>query len=375
MSVIVALAVAGWVFATSAQIMATVFGLIAQRRRKPQPTSEPAYTILMPVLSVDYRFEDAFRSVLVGYRPNIELIVASENPHSPALALARSLAAEHAVPISVYTGRAGLAASPKLDALIEAIRGAKHDLMVIKDSNIVLDPKQLDEVAGLLTGSVGLVSAIPIIEDVRNFGAEVERSTLNGFHARTLKAGALFGYGAGIGKVMMFRRSDLEKAGGLAAISGTIAEDHAMAKVLTRIGLKPVMAPSFARQPVGERKLRDVFARQLRWMTIRRREVPLAFLAEPFVCSGYACLCATIAAPALGISPFLALGGTLAFHYALEAAYARSQGWPIGPQAFAAWILREIVNPVLWVRAWFTREVVWGGRRIDAVFSAGGARQ
>ena len=76
---------------------------------------------------------------------------------------------------------------------------------------------------------------------------------------------------------MLFRRSDLARAGGVAALGYTIAEDSALSRALAGIGLATVFAENTVDQEIGARTLGDVYARQARWAVIRRNEEPVTF--------------------------------------------------------------------------------------------------
>ena len=67
----------------------------------------------------------------------------------------------------------------------------------------------------------------------------------------------------------MFRRSDLERAGGVKTMSRNLAEDTALSQGLARLGLKTVFAHRAIRQEIGARSLAEVFQRQARWSVIR----------------------------------------------------------------------------------------------------------
>ena len=102
----------------------------------------------------------------------------------------------------------------------------QHDFVLTKDSNITLDPGSLAAMMQSFTGTVGLVVAVPVAVRPSSLAGRVEACLING-HARLLLASAMIGLGFGVGKVMLFRRSDLERIGGVTALSRMLAEDTA----------------------------------------------------------------------------------------------------------------------------------------------------
>jgi hypothetical protein len=132
-----------------------------------------------------------------------------------------------------------------------------------------------------------------------------------------------------------------------------------------------VVAPEPAHHPVGRRCLRDLWERHLRWQCCLRYHSLPAFLAVP--CFGV--IAATIAgaifwAPALGPWVPVAAVGFVAAWIAVEALYHLRQGWQITWCSPAAWLLREAVLAMLWLRAITARTLVWRGSRIDVRVAA-----
>lgn len=155
----------------------------------------------------------------------------------------------------------------------------------------------MSEAVARMTEGVGLVTAITEACDARNFPAALECSLMNQSHGRILYAAQALGLGFGLGKLMVFRRSDLHRVGGFEAIAHSVGEDSALDHALKNIGLRTVIISVPLLQPLGARSFHDVYHRQLRWSVIRRHNETLAFLVEPFGLSSAVALAAAFAAP------------------------------------------------------------------------------
>ena len=103
---------------------------------------------------------------------------------------------------------------------------ATHDVVMTKDSNITLVPESVGAFMASLTPEVGLVCAVPVSVRADGLSGQIEAMLVNG-HARLLLTASSLGLGFGVGKVMLFRRSDYVRAGGFDALAHTIAEDTA----------------------------------------------------------------------------------------------------------------------------------------------------
>lgn len=316
----------------------------------------------MPVKALHEGFEEAQRSLLDQAYPEFEVLFATCESQSPALDAVERLrtAYPHATSRTVRSP-GGSAASPKLDTLWPALREARNDLVLTKDSNLTLAPGELEEIAGELSPGVGLVSSIPIAREPRTFAAWIETAILNNYHARVLMLADAAGFGFGLGKVMLFRRSDLMRAGGYGALSWALGEDMALARAFHRIGLRTVLAARTSTQTLGARAFADMWQRQLRWMIVWRVQLPIAYVGDLLGSAAPTALAGALAATLLGLPPWLVAGSTFIGWFVLETVLCAVKGWPVAPVSFPAFLAREFLTPLLWLRALTTREVVWGG--------------
>jgi ceramide glucosyltransferase len=102
----------------------------------------------------------------------------------------------------------------------------------------------------------------------------------------------------------------------------------------------------------------------MRWMLIWRMQTPAVFAGD-FVFSALpVSLCAALAAPTAGLSPWSAMAGTLVLWFALESLLSRIRGWPLSLWSLPAFLAREILIMAARLKALMTREVVWGGLRL-----------
>jgi ceramide glucosyltransferase len=346
-----------------------VVGLFAARaaRRRPRRSDTPSLSFVVPIKDWDSSFDPAQESLFVQDYPDFDVTVTAAEADSSAVTAARRILAGHPeVTTKIVRSTARFAASPKVDNLYQAVEDASHDLIATKDSNIVLPSGVAREAVAAMTDDVGLVTAITEASDPRGFPAEIECSLMNQGQARVLYAAAALGLGFGLGKLMMFRRSDLRRVGGFEAIAHSVGEDSAMAHALESAGLRTVIIATPLKQPLGYRSFHDVFHRQLRWTVIRRHNELPAFLVEPFNLSVCAGLAAAFAAPLFGWAPSEAAFGTLAVWFGFETLLALARGWDVSMSAPAIMIARDAMMLGVWVRAWFTKRVKWAAEVYDA---------
>ncbi|MGH6818364.1 MAG: glycosyltransferase [Methylovirgula sp.] len=364
---------AAWLVIAIAFLLMTCGGAFLQpilQARRATETEQPPVSALLPIKLRYSGFLQAQASVFDQVYPQYEVLFSAAEANSPALETAEQLKADHPhIATRILQSHTDFAVSPKLNTLATPLFSAAYDTVFAKDSNIVLEPDTMAVFARNLTPGVGLVVGVPVAEQASGLAGHVEAMLIN-CHARLLLTASALGFGFGVGKVMLFRRSDFAKAGGVDAMAYTLAEDTAIAKGLAAIGLKTVFAHRTVRQLIGLRRFRDVFERQVRWSVIRRAHEPFTFPLEPIANALPAAAAAALAAPLLAISPVFAFAATLLGWLGCEIGLAWLKGWEISPYAPLAFLAREILVLTAWLKAFTTYDVVWANGQFDVFAGA-----
>jgi ceramide glucosyltransferase len=357
-----------WSFAVSLLGFCLVAGLlqpVVQRRRATR-RDQPPVSAILPLKTLDQGFWRAEDSIFAQDYPDYEVLFSAAEKDSPAIVEVRRIMSRHPERASRILVSQGIGAvSPKLDVLAAPLAAAAHDFVLTKDSNITLGPGSAAAMMQSFTGSVGLVVAVPVAVRPTNLAGRIEAFLING-HARLLLSASAAGIGFGVGKVMLFKRSDLDRIGGLAALGRSLAEDTALSRRLARHGLGTVFAHETVAQEIGLRSLREIYDRQVRWCVIRRANEKFSFPLEPIASPLPAALAAALAAPLVDLPAWLGFGGTLLLWFCAETGFAAMKGWEVSAWAPVAFLGREILALTAWLRAWTTYEVVWANGRFDA---------
>jgi ceramide glucosyltransferase len=198
--------------------------------------------------------------------------------------------------------------------------------------------------------------------------AELECAFLNTYQARWQYVADSLGFGFAQGKTMFWCRDVLDRAGGIRALGGEIAEDAAATKVMRKAGLRVRLVDAPFRQPLGYRSAAEVWRRQVRWARMRRATFKAYFIPEILTGSLLPIGAAAAAAAAAEASVVGAVTALALVWYAGEAALARAAGWHLTWRSPFLWLLRDLLLPLLWVNGWFDR-FEWRGHRMQAAES------
>jgi ceramide glucosyltransferase len=298
--------------------------------------------------------------------PETELLFCVASAADPAVPFLQRLIAAHAgANARILIGDNCETANPKLNNLIKGWQAAKGEWIILADSNLTLPPDYVEQLLACFAPDTGLVCAPPIASAPRGFWAEVECGFLNTYQGRWQYAADALGFGFAQGKSMLWRRADLDRVGGIAALGSELAEDAAATKLVRADGRRVRLAgPSF-HQPIGKRCATRVIKRQTRWAQLRRMTFPGYFLPEILTGSLPPAIAGALASELLGGPGLIIAAAVVSVWFGLEASLARVAGWPLSWRAPFAWLARDALIPLIWVRAYTAGGYEWRGNRIS----------
>ena len=300
-------------------------------------------SIIRPVCGRDPHEEATLRSTFALDYRHYEILFCCANRGDCVVPLVEKLIAQHAhVPARLLIGDERISQNPKLNNVVKGWRAAAHGWIVIADSNVLMPPDFMQRLLASWRDDTGLVSAPPIGCRPQTVWAELECAFLNAYQARWQYAADTAGLGFAQGKVMLWRRSDLEWAGGIHALASELAEDAAATKVVRGLGLRVRLADGAFHQPLGPRTAPQVWNRQLRWARLRRATFPGCFALEPLSGIAAPLLVAVGAAQALDWDAGAVAGSIVAGWLSAEACLTAAVGWHFSWRSPLLWVLREL---------------------------------
>ncbi len=335
----------------------------------PQPArATPPVSVLKPLCGLDDDLEANLTTFFEQTHPHFELLFGVVGEDDPAAAVVRRLRTRYpAVRCRLVVHDGGRALNPKVCNLRGMLEVGAHDVVVISDSNVRVEPDWLTRlVAWLDEPGTELVTNLFIGDGERDLGATLENLHLGGTVASSVAATAVVGTKqVVVGKSMAFRRSVLEQLGGLASVGTVLAEDYVLGRMFAAAGFKIRLCSSVARTTTRRRTVGEFWDRQVRWNLLRSRLEPLWYLAEPLSNPLAVLLMGLI----LGVAPGWALPWALGLTLLRDGAtWLRLRGprdllaaLPLAP-------LKDLLMLAVWALAPLRRSVSWRGRtyRISA---------
>jgi ceramide glucosyltransferase len=358
------------VIATASQISSIVIALVRLRRNSlGEATSQqtlPPVSLVRPLCGLDNYAADTLRSTFALDYPQYEILFCVASAKDPVVPLVEAMIAEHAgANAKLLVGDDSVSVNPKLNNVVKGWRAARHDWIVLADSNVLMPPDYLQQLFASWRADTGLVASPPVGCRPQGVWAELECAFLNTYQARWQYVIDSFGRGFAQGKTMLWRRADLERAGGIAALGREVAEDAAATKIVRGSGLKVRLVDRPFMQPLGWRGAAEVWNRQVRWARLRRASFLPYFLPEALAGGVLPMIAAAIVASAIGLPPVLCAGALGAFWYGAEMVLAAAAEWHL-PFLYPLYgLTRDLLLPVLFVNALRGNDFVWRGNEMQ----------
>jgi ceramide glucosyltransferase len=353
-----------------ASVLAVVLRLRLRQGDRHNAGQQPAITILRPVCGHENFIEQTLLSTFQLDYPHYEILFCVADGNDPVVPLVHELIAAHPqVDARLLIGNNRVSSNPKLNNLVKGWHAARHDWVVMVDSNVLMPAAHLQRMLASWQPDTGLVCSPPIGGAPQNAWAELECSFLNTYQARWQYFAESIGLGFAQGKSMLWRRDLLDAAGGIEALGQEIAEDAAATKIVRGQGLRVRLVDAAFVQPLGHRRAIDVWRRQIRWARLRRETFTWFFLPELFVGAALPAVAVGAVAAAAGWPVIGTLAPFLAIWYATEAILACVAGWQFSSRSVFIWMLRDALLPVLWFAAWAGNDFEWRGNAMTVAIS------
>jgi len=329
------------------------------RRALPVVLDRPAVSVLKPLHGDEPGLHENLRSFAEQDYPVLQLVVGINDPGDGALAAARALMCDlPSRDISLVIDARASGSNKKVANLENMFEAARHDLLVLADSDMRVDRNYLGAVtAPLHDPQTGVVTCL--YKGVSTGGTWSDFGAMHinfGFLPSALVAESL-GLGGGcFGATISLRRETLARIGGFARLRDELADDHRIGDEVRAVGLAVVLSPYIVEARVTENGLADLWRHELRWARTVRAVAPAGFagsvLAHPVA---VAALAAATAGFALTPCIFLVISCVLRW------ATARVIAAALGLPPAKPWLLplRDALSFAVFVASFFGRTVFW----------------
>ena len=275
----------------------------------------------------------------------------------------------HRFRVVLQQGEPGL--NPKVNQLCTLARHARHDIIVVSDSNTRVPPGYLDDIAAHLEDpSIGLVTHALAgdgeTETDARLGAVADNLHLTGVITPGVVAAKLLAdKDYVIGKSMALRRADLRALGGFDWVKDVLAEDFVIGRaVADRLGKRVALGRSIVRCVSVRRPLGAFTHRYARWNVMQHQCTGLpAYFALLLENPTLLATAAAVLDP--GAATIALLAGCAASRMATDALAGRLlRGRSFRPGALLIGAVKDLLSGAAWAYGLVSRSIEWRSNRL-----------
>jgi ceramide glucosyltransferase len=327
----------------------------------------PPVSILKPVRGLDPDAYENFASFCRLDYPEYEIVICVADEVDPAIPVIEKVKQDFPLQaIRLLIGTETIGANAKVNKLARLAREARHELLVMSDSDIVVEPDYLraivapfrDAQVGAVTCMYRGITAPQIWPEMEAIGATSD------FFAAVIVARQLRSVDFGLGATIATTKRHLAEIGGFQSFADYLADDYELGHRIAARGHRVEMISHTVQTHYPVEIFSEFFAHQLRWSLAFRASSPAGYLGMtfmqglPWAVAGALYACAT--------------GNTLlsASYVAAYFALRFAMGWEVGVRGFKDplvrrkwWLipLRDLAWFVVWLAGFFRNRLRWRG--------------
>ena len=352
----------GLVILAAVYWLAAFASVVLYRRRRPSASDVASpVTILKPLRGNDGQLYENLRSFCLQDYRSFEILFGVRHLHDPAVAVVERLSHEFpGLELKLVADSRTIGTNLKVSNLANLVRHAKHDTLIVADSDMRVGPGYVRSVVGPLEDRrVGLVTCL--YRGVAPYGVASHLGAM--FINEWFLPAALVGTYVeplrhAFGATLAFRRDTLGSIGGFEAVADQLADDYMLGWLVSERGLRVVLVPYVVENVVTERNLQTLILHELRWARTFRTLRPVAYFCSLFTYGiplSVLWLAASTGSGAAGI----ALGVHIGLRAVGRLVLYRSLGQPL--PWFDAWLvpIRDVVSFVVGILSFLGRTVRW----------------
>ena len=352
-------------------VCAMIYSLVALaatsfKKRMPLTTvgaadgDPPSVTVLKPLRGVQADTYSCLRSFCDQNHPEFQVVFGVSDAADPVVCIVDRLRREFPLrDLHLVVDRRLHGRNRKVSNLINMMSMARHEFLVIADSDVGVQPDYLRRVtAPLLDGGVGIVTCAYRGVQREGLWSLLGSLFINEWFMPSVCVASIggsrsFAFGASIA----IRRQVLARIGGFTAIANQLADDYRLGELTRRLGLRTVLSDVVVDTFVAERSFSELVHHELRWLRTIRAVRPLGY-GFSFITFGFATALVGTSMTG-GARAAVAMSAiTLAARLVLHVSVSGFRGSAL------LWVpIRDALSLSLWAWGFATRQVRWGSDR------------
>jgi ceramide glucosyltransferase len=346
--------------------LAALASVVLHQRRRPSTSDAlPPVTMLKPLRGDDGQLYENLRSFCLQDYGSFEIVFGVRDLHDPAVSVVERLRHEFpSLELKLVADRRTIGTNLKVSNLANLVRHAKHDTLIVADSDMRVGPGYVRAVVEPLEDHrVGLVTCL--YRGVASHGVPSRLgamfinewflpAALVGTHVERLRHA--------FGATIACRRDTLGSIGGFEAVADYLADDYMLGWLVSGRGLRVVLVPYVVDNVVAERSLQRLVLHELRWARTLRTLRPVTYFCSLFT-YGIPLSILWLAASSGSRPAWISIGLHVGLRTVGRLVLYRSLGQP--PPWSDTWLvpIRDVVSFLVGILSFLGRTVRWNDER------------
>lgn len=364
----------------SASCVARLAAELRRRAAPPVVTPEwPTVSILKPLYGAEPELLEHLASFCrQDYPGAFEVVLGVHSADDPAAAVAATLIErnpDRAVHLVIDPTLHGT--NHKISNLINIRAQARHDVLVLADSDMRVTPDYLRRVVGALgQPGVGLVTCLYRGLPVAGLWSRLSAMAIDTHFLPSVLTGMRLGLAKPcFGSTIALAAATLDRIGGFQAFRDQLADDYAMGAAVRGLGLSVAVPPLVVGHACTETSLGDLYAHELRWQRTIKLVDPAGFAGAVVTHPLPLALLAATLGVAAGAQMASSLGlivAALACRLLVQIQVDRAlepdrseRDWRSALGRLALLPARDLLSFVVYLASFLRGTLTWRGERFD----------
>ncbi len=316
-------------------------------------------SVLKPLAGADEGLEANLRSFFEQRYGDFEILGAVRDQQDAAVPIFERLQREYSHVHSrlIVCGEAPYA-NAKVFSLARMLSAARHDLLVMSDSDIRVEPDMLSTVAAEFADPEVALATCPYRAVAgESIWSALEAEGMNTeFLGGLLVARMLMGVDFAVGPTIVARREVLDRVG-FDRLKEYLAEDFVMGKFAAEAGMGVILSRTIVEHRIGAEAFLPNASHRLRWARSTRRSRPGGYVGQVFTNPLPVALVLCMLQPAWWtvLIPTIILRALAARAVSISV-LGKNVNWLLLP-------LQDLLGFGFWVAGFFGNTIMWRGRR------------
>ena len=247
--------------------------LVAARRFFAGPpvsrlSETPPVSILIPLAGKDFEAYDNYVSFCRQDYPDYQIVFGVNRAEDSSIPVIRRLIADFPeLDITLSVDPTVIGTNPKVNNLHNMLAQARHEVLVLVDSDVRVEASYLGTVVSELHDArMGMVTCLYRAGKAPNLAARIEAVGITGeFAPGVLVAWLIEGISFALGATIATTRKNLQVIGGFHALADYLADDFMLGKLMSGAGFEVKLSSHVVEIVLPPATFMSMMKHQIRW--------------------------------------------------------------------------------------------------------------